>query len=345
VGNTTKTAGAVVHMHNISGLVIENNLLHGGSNWAMNIVRADGSSNIAIKNNEIYNFLGGSGGTGTRSYGILIPCSYGILIPSGNGSNWNIIDNSIYNTGINGQNVQTGLAFNPGVSSTNNNIRKNWIGGSSAQCGTGGSVTYWGNSINPSSTEVQIKAIETNCGTVLLDSNTVTNIRVQGSDYSSFIGMHILGSTAATVTNNVFGTGTDGEASASNPIQVAGGGLVGGFAPGYLYGIWNVSTSTTNVLYDKNDFYNLQQTGAYIGGQVFGIWHGGACPAEITNNRFKGLTTAGIDYNSFTIRLEPTTSTSGNIISSNIITTPRIGAARPELVLLMSIKLRQLVFM
>ena len=318
VGNTTKTAGAVVHMQNISGLVIENNLLHGGSsNWAMNIIRSDASNTITIKNNEIYNFLGWSGGVSTRSYGI--------LVPSGNGSNWNIEDNSIYNTGINSQNVQTALAFNPGSSSSNNNIRKNWIGGSSAQCGTGGAVTYWGNQLNLSNTETIIKGIEVNSGTVVLDSNNVANIRVLGSDYTAFIGLHILGSTSATVTNNVFGKGTDGEPSSTDPIQVAGGAISSGFYPGYLYGIWNQSTTTTTTVYDKNDFYNLRQTGVWTGGQVFGIWHGGSSAAEITNNRIKGLSSGGIGYNSFAIRLEPTTSTSNNIISSNIITTPRIG--------------------
>lgn len=322
VGNTTKTAGAVVHMHNISGLVIENNLLHGGGSWAMNIIRSDASNTITIKNNEIYNFLGWSGGISTRSYGI--------LVPSGNGSNWNIQDNSIYNTGINGQNVQTALAFNPGSSSSNNNIRRNWIGGSSAQCGTGGSVAFWGNSYTTTScSEVRIIGIEANASQVLLDSNNVTNIYIQGCDYVGFVGMHIQGATAASVTNNVFGTGTDGQPDNTKIIRVAGGGCTTCAGPGYIYGIWNQSSSSTTTTYDKNDFYYLWQSGAYWGGAVQCLVHQAASPVIVTNNRINGAQAAGLGLaNSFGIRIEPTANTSGNVIEDNMIAGPYINGGQ-----------------
>ncbi|MBL7779084.1 MAG: T9SS type A sorting domain-containing protein [Chitinophagales bacterium] len=319
VGNTTKTAGGVVHMHNINGLVIENNLLHGGSpDWAMNIIRSDGGSDITIRNNEIYNFLGSNGGTATRSYGI--------LVPSGAGSNWTITGNSIYNTGINGQNVQTALAFLPGSSSTNNIISNNWIGGSSAQCGTGGAVTYWGNSYTTTScTEVTIKGINVNAGSVTIDNNNISNIYLLGCDYVGFVGIHIQGATIASMSYNVLGTGSNGVPDNSKIIRVAGGGCSTCPAPGYIYGIWNQSTSTTTSLYDHNDFYYMWQSGAYWGGSVQCIVHQAASPVTITANRINGPQATGLGLaNSFGIRIEPTANTSGNLIQRNSIAGPYI---------------------
>lgn len=316
VGNTTKVAGAVLHMHNVSGLVIDNNLLHGGSNWAMNIIRADASSNIVISNNEIYNFLGWSGGIGTRSYGV--------FVNTGNGSNWTITGNSIYNTGINGQNVQTALAFLPGSSSTNNIISNNWIGGSSAQCGTGGSVAFWGNSYTTTScAEVTIRGIHVNAGSASIDSNNISNIYLQGCDYVGFVGIHVQGATATNMNYNVLGTGSNGQPDNTKMIRVAGGGCSSCQAPGYIYGIWNQSTSTTTTTYNRNDFYYLWQSGAYWGGSVQCLVHQAANPAIVTNNRINGPQATGLGLvNSFGIRIEPTTSTSNNIINDNFVAGP-----------------------
>lgn len=324
VGNSTKTAGGVIYLSSgCSNILIDNNMIHGGTSWAVNIILATGATylneNITITNNEIYNFLAWSGGVSTRAYGINVT-------NSANGSNWNISGNSIYNTGINGQGVQTAMRFIPGASSTGNTIAGNWIGGSSAQCGTGGGVTYWGNSYNPSNTEMQIKGMDISCGAVDIDTNNITNIWVSGGDYTGFIGMHITGATVANITRNVFGTGSAGTPDGSKLIQVSGGGASGGFNPGYIYGIWNVSTTTSMTTYDHNEFYYLFQAGSLTGGNVHVIFHQAAGPATITKNLINGPQGSGRGWNQFAIRFEPTASTSGNLIEGNIIAGPYINS-------------------
>ncbi len=318
VGNGTKLAGAVVYLYNCNNCVIDNNLIHGGSsNWATNIIRADASNTVTISNNEIYNFLAWSGGLSQRSYGI--------YIPTGNGSNWTISGNSIFNSGINGQNVQTALEFAPGSSSTGNTISNNWIGGSSAQCGTGGSVTYWGNSYTPfSSSEARTLAMNINAGSITISGNNISNINISSCDYAGFVCIAIGGSTIATVSNNVFGTGTSGNPDSSKKIVCSGGGCsTYGAVPGYIYGIWNTSTTTSTSTYSGNAFYYLHQSGAAAGGNVHCIFHNTSGPATITNNVINGPQSAG-GYNQFGIRLEPNASTSGNLIESNSIAGPYI---------------------
>ncbi|MBL0308477.1 MAG: hypothetical protein IPP77_01925 [Bacteroidetes bacterium] len=252
--------------------------------------------------------------------------SYGIYVPSG-GNNFIIKGNSIYNTGINGQNVQTALSFLPGSSSTGNIISQNWIGGSSAQCGTGGSVSYWGNSWdNYYSGENQGQGIVVNAGTVSIDSNNITNILWSNSDYSGFVCISIEGSTVASVTNNNLCSGSNGLPDNSKIIQVEGGGISGGSYPGYIYGVWNKSNTTSATTYNKNNFWYLWQRGAVEGGNVHCIFHQTAGPATITNNVINGAQASGRNWNSFGFRVEPSASTSGNLIEGNSVAGPYINS-------------------
>jgi hypothetical protein len=321
---TSATTRAII---NIGGTASNNNIRIAGnklgsSSYANNIIYSAGAAGdpnhtVTIENNEIFNFLT-SGGGFTRAFGINITST-------GNGSNWKIKNNSIYNTGINGQNTQCAINFTPGAASTNDTIIGNWIGGSSPQCGTGGSVTYWGNSWdNFSSGENQVQGIVVNSGTAVIDSNNISNIWVQNADYSGFVGIRILGSTAATITNNTLGTGTAGTPDNSKIIQVSGGGAGFSFYPGYIYGIWNSSTNTTATTYDRNNFYYLFQSGANEGGNVHCIYHTAPSAAIITNNIINGPQASGINWNSYGIRLEPTANTTGNIIEGNSIAGPYI---------------------
>jgi hypothetical protein len=329
VGASTKTAGGVIYMASgCYNMTIDNNLIHGDlTNWAGNIILCDGAlqtnHDISITNNEIYNFMFLSGGTSTRAYGIRVT-------GNSNGSSWTITGNSFYNTNVNTQGVQTAIDFSPGSSSTGNTISNNYIGGSSAQCGTGGSVTYWGNSYDAASTEVRIYGVNVSAGTVTLDNNNISNIFISGCDYTGFVGMYIGGSTVATITNNIFGTGSNGQPDNSKLIKVSGGGCTSYNVPGYIYGIWNTSTTTSTSTYTRNYFYYLWQSGAGTGGSVQCILHQAAGPATITYNVINGPQAVGsADYgsngwNSFGIRLEPTASTSGNLIEANLVAGPYI---------------------
>jgi len=314
-GQSSKTTGGVVYLASGSdSITLENNIIRGGNAWATNIILADGASNITIKDNEIFNFLSW---TANRAYGI--------RVNAGNGSNWNITGNSIYNTGINGQSPQTAIDFLPGAASNDNRISGNYIGGSSAQCGTGGPITYWGNSYNPSMSEVRILGINVSCGNITLDGNNITNINISGSDYTGFVCMAFGGSTVPTVTGNMFGTGSNGVPNNSKIIQVLGGGLGNGSFPGYIYGIWNQSTSTARATYNDNQFYYLAQLGSWSGGNVHCIAHQSMGPATITGNVMNGPQATGIDYNSYGIRISPTANVADAcVIERNVITGPYI---------------------
>lgn len=306
-------------------IAITGNLIHdAGSGYPLQLIYSNGSAsypnnNITISNNEIYNWSSFGGGTGARR-------AYGINVTStGNGSNWKINGNSFYNTFIDGTGMQTAINFTPGSSSVNDSISNNWIGGKAANGGADN--TPWQNSWdNYFSGENQVQGIYVNCGTIALDGNNITNIYVSNSDYSGFVGMYFGGSTVPTVTNNVFGTGSSGQPSSGKMIQVAGGGVSGGYYPGYIYGIWNASTSTSMATYTGNYFYYLFQSGAYEGGNVHCISHQTKGPATITNNVINGPQASGRNWNSFGIRLEPTASTSGNLIEHNTIAGPYINS-------------------
>ena len=306
------------------------NNIYGGASWATNIIYSNGLAGTpnhdnTISNNNIYNFLYWSGGTGTRSYGINITAT-------GNGNNWSISGNSIYNTGAaNGQNVQTAIDFSPGSSSTGNLISNNWIGGKAANGGVAN--TPWENSYDAyNSTETILYGMNINCGTITIDGNNITNIKASGCDYSGIQCMKIVGSTVATITNNTFGTGTPTTPDNTNIIQCSGGGCTSYGVPGYIYGIWNTSNTTSMTTYDHNNFYYLWQSGSGVGGSVQCLVHQTAGPATITNNNINGPQAAGSadygpGYNSFGIRVEPTASNTGNIIQHNSVAGPYLNGA------------------
>ena len=314
-----------------SNITITNNNIYGGTNWASNIIYSNGlngtpNQNNTIANNNIYNFLVWGGGNASRAYGIRITST-------GNGSNWTITGNSIYNTGVNGQDVQTALGFYPGSSSTGNTISNNWIGGSSSQCGTGGSVTSWQNSYSSYGSQAdETYAIDVNSGTITITNNNITNILVSSPDFSGFYGINVGGSTVATITYNTLGTGSGGVPDASKIIECQGGSTFSyiNTGAGSILGINNSSSSTSMSTYDHNEFYYLFQSGLGWGGLVQCIVHRGAGPVTITNNVINGPQATGTNiyspngWNSFGIRLEPTASNSGNLIEHNIIAGPYI---------------------
>ncbi len=317
----TSTAGGDGNSYNT---VSDCDVYGGGSSWyASTLIYSCGLAGTpnhdnAISNNNLYNFCYGGGGTTTRAHAINITAT-------GNGSNWTISGNSIYNTFVNGTNVQSAITFLPGSSSTGNIISNNWIGGKAPLCGAAG--TPWENSYDPyNTTETILYGMQINVGTITIDGNNITNIKASSPDYTGIQLIKIVGSTVATITNNVFGSGTNGTPDNSKIIQCSGGAGTS-YGPGYIYGIWNTSNTTSMTTYDNNDFYYLWQSGAGYGGSVQCIVHQTAGPATITNNQINGPQAVGsadygAGYNSFGIRVEPTASNTGNIIRNNRVAGP-----------------------
>jgi hypothetical protein len=320
-GATTKDAwggGGVVAFHGSTGAgdgnshnVIDNNLISGDANWAVRIIYSVGGGGTpnhanSIINNEIFNFLKWSGGAST---------SYGIQIDNGgNGGDWNISNNSIYCTGINGQSVMTGISFIPGAASTGNIISGNYIGGDLPLCGVG-AIGYWGNS-----TAGLSKGIVLNCGSVNLSGNTMRNIRCTEGDAGAFICVDISGATQANITGNTFGS-----SDINLRVQAMGGGISLGSNPGYVFGIRSMSSASVTI--DNNSFTNLVANGGCgtcMGSYVKVIEHTGQGTAIITNNTISNCQGAGYNYDSYGISLKPSISSSGNIIRRNTINTPLI---------------------
>lgn len=319
-GATQKTGGGVITLYTASGAGIgnsnntfENNIISGTTNWASKLVYSIGSASTpnsgnVFTNNELNNFMIWSGGT-TRAYGVHIA-------PTGNGSNWTFTGNSIYNTGSQSNCVQTAFLFEPGASSSGNVISGNYIGGSSANCGTGGSVTYWGNGYDDFFSGLNhSKALQVSCGTVAIDSNTIQNIRLTNSDNATFTCMEILGATVPTITRNTFGSTTQ-----SLNVRTSGGSWSFGFSPGIMYGIRSTTSGDLNI--NNNNFYYMSALGAGYGGSMRTIYHTGAGVSKINYNNLNGPQASGIDEDSWGIYVSPSATTTGNEIIGNSIDGP-----------------------
>jgi hypothetical protein len=202
------------------------------------------NSNNSILNNDISNFQANNGS--------FAPTQGGIIITStGNGSNWNISDNSIYCTGA--PYVYSApigaISFNPGGTSTGNIISGNYIGGQQPLCG-GGQMKIVSNEANG---YPDFDGIYTSAASVTVSNNIIRNIYM-GSKYgsSTFCGINIAGTGTAAVNGNVIGSATD-----TNNI-VSG-------LNGTMLGIWNQSSGAVTI--NANTIANLTSNySAYVSG-------------------------------------------------------------------------------
>jgi hypothetical protein len=317
--SSTKEAGGAINIStNSSNIVIDKNLIHGGTSWTSNCILADGSSNITITNNELYNF---SIASGLRAYGI--------RVNAGNGSNWTITGNSVYNTGTNTIGLQSGISFLPGTTSTGNTISNNYIGGSAANAGacTSCGNKMWRNGYSPTSTLNELVGIGVSAGSVTVSNNTIKRIWNSDPYYSAIVGVQVAGSTAIVSNNTLGGTYlADYQTDPANAdaLQVDGGADIS--FPGYLYGITSLASSAITI--DANIFNIMLQNGATSGGALTSILVQGSGVATITNNDNAtngNQETWGIyGWYSYGIWLEPSASSSGHLIANNKMVTPRI---------------------
>lgn len=258
VGNTTRPAGAVVHMHNISGVVIHNNILRGGASYALNIVRSDGASNITLSNNELYNFLGWSGATATA-----------IWANTGTGSNWNIVGNSIYNTVINGQGPERGIYFNAGGGSNGNIINGNFIGGSAPQCG---GTNFWRS--NYASDMIPLYVNVGSGDSTVISGNKISRIEMQTGDGAG-ISTVWLQNGRINFTNNMVG-----DTVLVNQILVGGQPSLSNLS-GWVYGIDCRSSSLVKI--ENNYIGGLTSAGSFRS-YVNAVEHTGSGTVNITGN-------------------------------------------------------------
>ncbi len=241
---------------------------------------ANANSGNCILRNNIYNFQS------FTSYSTF-PLNGGVIISAtGNGSNWNVSNNSFYaNQIINGRSAAC-IFMAPGAASTGNIVSGNFIGGQSPMCGgaymdyrgtwNGNGWDFWGIYVNSGGTSVS--------------NNTIQNVKMGLTTASNhFCGINIV-SGPATITGNTIG-------SPSVCKSILNG------SAGQVFGISNVGSSpvtiSNNVIANViSDFSNppsaFNQSG--VCGISCNMPGGVVSPNIITNNEIFNLAN-GDNYN------------------------------------------------
>jgi len=226
--NNTATSGVVAigaassSMANMN-LAFVNNVFQPATIPPANYIYAAGTAarpnnSIMISSNEFKNF---------KSNGVYVTAT-------GNGNNWTMVYNTIYNN-VTATAAQTAINFIPGLTSSDNNIAHNNIGGSSnSNTGT------WTNSA-----AVTFKGISVNAAYTDINANRIQNVNLSNSGQLNFMGIELIGG-AAMIRSNVVGSELT-----ENSISLAG--------LANFFGIRSVSTST-NVGISGNLIANITNT-------------------------------------------------------------------------------------
>jgi len=255
-GSTTDLTGGVVFFGYTnaslgnSNNTIDNNDITNSSdgNRPINTVYSKGTltfinASNTISNNNVYDFF-------NRSY-----ISYGIKLDSNN-TTWTIQGNSFYETqsfattgNTNAYFPYTVIYINSPAVGYNFNVNNNYIGGSSPQCGSGGSVPSWTktNGSNNAFTGIYIftgsgVGSETN-----IQGNTIKNFSYANSADANFYGINIASGTVnvGTTSGNIIGSpsGTGSITYTCGPTQTINDGYYYGWK---FYGIYIYTSGTVN---------------------------------------------------------------------------------------------------
>jgi hypothetical protein len=298
--NATATSGAVVSFSTAAA---------GGNDFntiTRNTIR-DRSDATGIPTNLIFS-LGTAANTNSdntiSSNELFNSTANGIgLSATGNGDNWTISGNSIYNT-VTPSTAQTGISILAGSSHI---ISGNYIGGQAASCGG----TAWTNTGAITFNGITLTNVGAG-GAVSVQDNTIQNINLTNTGAVSFNGFNITG--ASTVNLGTVTANTIGHNSNINSISNAGS------AASITIGV--NSTSTATVTISNNTLANLTSLGATINAALRGIYVNGTGQHTITGNTIHTLTSSSIytGYPSTALSGINTASANTNqVISNNII--------------------------
>ncbi len=177
------------------------------------------NSNVTFNTNEFRNY---------NSNGISVS-------GAGNGNSWNIQNNSFYSTIVIGGN-QAAINFIPGSLSTGNEIKTNYIGGSTYQV-FGTPMTNSGSGF--------FKGISCNSANTIVSGNTISNIKLTNIGMPVFSGIEILGGAAVVGQGNIIGS-----ISAPYAISIHGAGTFEGIK----------SLAASNVIIVGNKIANINFT-------------------------------------------------------------------------------------
>jgi hypothetical protein len=305
-GSTTDITGGVVFFGYTnaslgnSNNTIENNDITNASdaNRPINTVYSKGTltfmnASNTISNNNVYDFF-------NRSY-----ISYGIKLDSNNTS-WTISGNSFYETNSFATTGNTNAYFSYTVIYINSpevgynfNVNNNYIGGSSPQCGSGGSVPSWTktNTYNNAFTGIYIFAGSGAGSETNVQGNTINNFTYANSGDANFYGINIESGAVnvGTTSGNIIGSpsGTGSITYSCGPIQTINDGYYFGWK---FYGIYTYySSGTVKINCQNNTISSITTTNDATTNatSIYGIYFAsGGTIFTISNNTIGSITTA-----------------------------------------------------
>ena len=212
--------------------------------WSYNATSLTTNHNIAILNNTFYNF------SQTGVY----------MTPTGNGPDWRVSNNVFYNpSDLSSYETtvpqQIAVYLAGGSGSYSDTISGNTIGGSASN-----NTGTWNNSASALDYEgIRLDLGGTTGQTTLVSSNVIKNINLSGTGFSYFMGIRVKNGLVDIIGNRI----GDLTGNTTTSIQVAGNGSdgAGDNNMSEIYGIWNYSTSASNINYDT--IAGITNSGAY----------------------------------------------------------------------------------
>ncbi|OYU94903.1 MAG: hypothetical protein CFE21_14590 [Bacteroidetes bacterium B1(2017)] len=254
---------------------------------------------VTITNNNIYAFtFNGILANGTNT---------------GNGSFWNISNNSFYDTATTTSvNAMTAINFIPaGTTSFSHTISNNYIGGS-APLAAG---TAW--TISSASGSLTGIAASTSAGVspTVIQNNIIQNINLTGGAASTFAltGINTSGSGTYTIGGSALTANTIGHASTVSSIRSLNNSAI--------TGITNSGTGIINISF--NLIANLTDSNISAAAAIRGINNGSGSIVTISNNNLYNFitqsTNAGVTTAAALSGLAITSSGNPQVISGNTI--------------------------
>jgi hypothetical protein len=273
-GTTDGNDGNTITNNNITGATDASRPIN--ALFSLGTAGKENSGNT-ISNNNIYNFLN----RGIASFGINL---------GSNSTAWILSGNSFYETAsfVPTASVEYNVIYITNTTGNNHTISGNYIGGSSAGCGTGGVSTGW---TKTNAFDNAFTAINLSLGTGTasnIQGNTIAKFTWSNSSNASWYGMNIGGGdvNTGTVTGNTIGAATG-----------TGSILLTGASTGEtFYGINIASSGTTNTQNNTIGAVTVAN-GATLAGNIYGITKTATAGiTTISNNTIGNATNANSIY-------------------------------------------------
>ncbi|MEI7594887.1 MAG: T9SS type A sorting domain-containing protein [Bacteroidota bacterium] len=251
------------------------------ANRPLNVIYSLGTSfyensGNTVSNNNIYNFLSRS----TASFGINL---------GSNTTAWTISTNSFYETAsfVPTASVAYSCISISNTSGINFTISSNYIGGSSANCGSAGSVASW---TKTNAFDNIFYGINLSVGIATASSiqgNTIKNFIYSNSSSANWYAIYV---TFGSINIGTISANTIGATTGTGSITLTGGATGTTF-----YGIYYNSFGTTDIRNNTIGSITVANS-ATLAGNFYGIYKSNNGTTTISNNIIGSITEANSIY-------------------------------------------------